>query len=248
MPTPSEPDGIAGASRLMLVAIHQPNFLPWLGFFDKFAKADRLIILDSVALQLTGGNYTNRVQMLINGSPSWVTVPLERGRSARAHIDTARIADVIGWRRKLKYAIHQSYGKAPCFSYTTPIIDRVLDANTSLLCDMNLIGIVAIAEALNIDTRKIVRSRELGCEGRSTELLANLVEAVGGDTYLMGHGATGYQDDAVFGRRGIAVRHQHYSQPAYPQYRAKQFLPGLSAIDALMNCGRDAVRLIGTVC
>ena len=71
----------------MLVAIHQPNFLPWLGFFDKLAKADRFIILDTVSLQLTGGNYTNRVQMLISGHPSWVTVPVARGRSARERIE-----------------------------------------------------------------------------------------------------------------------------------------------------------------
>ena len=104
------------------------------------------------------------------------SVPLKRGRSARERIDAARVAEVAGWRRKLKLSIQQSYSKAPYFGDTMPIIERVLDADTALLCEMNMIGILAIAEALNLDTRKILRSSELACEGQSTELLANLVE------------------------------------------------------------------------
>ena len=230
---------------MTLVAIHQPNFLPWLGFFDKLAKADRFVILDSVALQLTGGNYTNRVQMLINGTASWVSVPVKRGRSARERIDAAEVADVGGWRRKLKLSIQQSYSKTPYFRETMPIVERVLDADTALLCEMNMIGILALAEALDLDTGKIVRSSELECEGQSTTLLANLVEAVGGSAYLTGHGAGGYQDDDVFAQRGITVRHQQYQPPRYSQYRVSDFVPGLSAVDALMNCGRDTARLIG---
>ena len=125
------------------------------------------------------------------------------------------------------------------------IVDQVLNVDTKLLCDMNLTGILAIADALNIDTRKIMRARELGCDGHNTELLANLVEAVGGDTYLTGHGAGGYQDDSIFARRGIAVQPQHYRLPAYPQYRTKEFVPGLSAIDALANRGPRAAELVG---
>lgn len=229
----------------MLVAIHQPNFLPWLGFFDKLARADRFVILDTVALQLTGGNYTNRVQMLIGGKAMWMTVPLERGRSARERIDTARVAGVAGWRRKLKLSIQQSYAKAPYFDDAMPIVERVLDADTDLLCEMNMIGIAAVANVLNLDIGKIVRSSELACEGQSTELLANLVEAVGGSAYLTGHGAD-YQDDAVFSRRGIAVVRQQYRSPIYPQRRADDFIPGLSTIDALMNCGPQAASLISS--
>lgn len=134
---------------MTLVAIHQPNFLPWLGFFDKLARADRFIILDSIALQLTGGNYTNRVRMLINGKPKWMTVPIERGRSARERIGAAKVAGVAGWRRKLKLSIQQSYSKAHYYADTISIIDRVFDGDTQMLCEMNMIGILAIAQALS---------------------------------------------------------------------------------------------------
>lgn len=88
-------------------------------------------------------------------------------------------------------------------------------------------------------------SSQLACTGQSTDLLANLVEAVGGNAYLTGHGADAYQDDAVFRQRGIDVQRQNYQPPIYTQFRADEFVPGLSAIDALMNCGPDAAKLIG---
>ena len=85
----------------MLVAIHQPNFLPWLGYFDKIARADRFVILDSVPLQLTGGNYTNRVKMIVSGKPAWITMPLRRGHEARNRIDQAEYVGDAGTRRKI---------------------------------------------------------------------------------------------------------------------------------------------------
>ena len=229
---------------MTLVAIHQPNFLPWLGFFDKLASADCFILLDSVPLQLTGGNYTNRVKMLINGAPDWITMPLARGHEARSRIDRAEIVEQANWRRKLRRTIEQSYAKAPFFEPAMAIVNKVLDLPTASLSEINIAGIVAIAGALGLSTAKVRRSSELMVEGRSNDLLVNLVAAVGGDTYLAGHGAGGYQDDEIFARSGMTVRYQNYASPPYFQVGSKEFVPGLSAIDALMNCGRDAARLI----
>ena len=229
---------------MTLVAIHQPNFLPWLGFFDKIAKADRFIVLDSVPLQLTGGNYTNRVRMMVNATPDWITVPLRRGHDARSRIDRAEIVRQPNWLRKTRRTIEQSYARAPFFELAMPIVDKVLDLDTVSLAEINVTGILAVADALGLSTGKIVRSSELDAEGHSSELLANLVRAVGGNAYLTGHGAGGYQENDIFESRGIEVRYQNYVPPAYPQVGAREFVPGLSAIDALMNCGAGAARLI----
>jgi len=239
------PDAVpAGIPRMTLVAIHQPNFLPWLGFFDKLARADCFILLDSVPLQLTGGNYTNRVKMLVNGSPDWVTMPLKRGHEARSRIDRAEIVEQANWRRKLRRTIEQSYAKAPFFEPAMAIVNRVLELSTASLSEINVAGILAIAEALGLSTANIRRSSELMVEGQSNELLASLVAAVGGDTYLAGHGAGGYQDDEIFARSGVTVRYQNYAPPRYAQVGSNEFVPGLSAIDALMNCGGEAAKLI----
>jgi hypothetical protein len=227
----------------MLVAIHQPNFLPWLGWFDKLASADIFILLDTVPHQHTGSNYTNRVQILVQGEPTWVTVPVERGAEARNRIDQLRVVGPAGWRRKVRATLAQSYARAPHFAEAMPILETMLDAKTELLCEMNLIGIRAIADALCLPTR-MVRASELPAEGTATDRLVALVRAVGGDAYLTGHGAGGYQEDEKFAAAGIAVRYQRYVPTPYPQLRAGDFVPGLSAIDALMNCGPGARSLI----
>jgi hypothetical protein len=229
-----------------VVAIHQPNFLPWLGFFDKLARADKFVILDSVPLQLTGGNYTNRVRMIVNTAPAWITMPLRRGHDARSRIDQAEVVDETKWRRKLRSTVAQSYAKAKFFDLAMAIVDRMLDLKTTSLTEINMTGILAVAETLGLSPRKIVRSSELNVEGHSNELLANLVAAVGGSTYLAGHGAGGYQDDDIFASRGIAVAYQNYVSPSYPQIGVSEFIPGMSAIDALMNCGPAASKLIAS--
>ena len=159
----------------VVVAIHQPNFLPWLGYFDKIARADRFVILDSVPLQLTGGNYTNRVKMIISGKPSWLTMPLRRGHDARNRIDQAEYVGDAASRRKLERSIAQSYAKAPFFSSVMPLVERILGLETTSLVEFNLNGIYAVAEMLGLPTDRVVRSNAMAVEGHSSELLARIV-------------------------------------------------------------------------
>lgn len=230
----------------MLVAIHQPNFLPWLGYFDKIARADRFVVLDSVPLQLTGSNYTNRVKMVVSGKPSWITMPLRRGHKARSRIDQAEYVVNAAVRQRMIRSIAQSYAKAPFFTTTMPLVERILGLETTSLVDFNLSGIYVLAEMLGVSTAHIVRSSTMVVDGRSNELLIDIVRAAGGDTYLAGHGADGYQDNAIFAANGVAVQYQAYVHPVYRQCNVGEFVPGMSAIDALMNCGPDAARLIGS--
>jgi hypothetical protein len=238
---------------VMLVAIHQPNFLPWLGWFDKLARADILILLDTAAHQHTGSNYTNRVKILAQGEPRWITVPVVRGREQRSRIDRLRVAGNGVWRRKLRATIEQSYAKAPYFDQTMSIVDHVLGADTELLCELNLIALGAIARVLGLGCKPMLRASVItsvdaagvAAEFTGTDRLAALVRAVGGDAYLTGHGADGYQENERFAAAGIAVEYQHYTTPPYCQVRSGAFMPGLSAIDALMNLGGDAASLVG---
>jgi WbqC-like protein family len=229
----------------LLVAIHQPNFLPWLGWFDKLARADVFILLDTVPHQHGGSNYTNRVQILAQGEPCWITVPVTRGSDARHRIDRLRIADNGVWRRKLRATFAQSYAKAPFFDEAMTIADTVLDADTDLLCEFNLVALRLMAAALGLREPRLLRASTIVAEGTGTDRLVALVRAVGGDAYLTGHGASGYQEDERFAAAGIRVEYQRYAPPPYRQLRSGAFVPGLSAIDALMNCGSEAASLIG---
>jgi hypothetical protein len=220
----------------MLVAIHQPNFLPWLGWFDKLARADRLVLLDDVQTQLTGGNYTNRVKFLINGKPSWITVPLARGHEARKSIDTTPIAEDRNWRHKIIQTIRQSYSRAPYFAETFELIEPLLSNRAGYLGPYNIPALRALADAIGLGARQFVLSSELAIDGRSTDRLVAIVQAVGGSTYLTGGGAS-YQDDAIFAAAGIGVARQNFVHPTYPQFNSKEFVSHLSIVDALMNVG-----------
>ncbi|WP_448208558.1 WbqC family protein [Azospirillum sp. sgz302134] len=229
-----------------VVAIHQPNFLPWLGFFDKIARADIFVVLDNVALQRTGGNYTNHVRILMGGRPAWITVPVVRGEDARSRIDQARIAENGVWRRKLIRAIEQNYARTRCFAEVFPALLPLLETDTSGLRDFNLAGIRGLCAMMGVDAGKLVLASELPVEGRATDLLAGIVKAVGGTTYLVGGGAGGYQEDAVFAAAGIDVLRQDFVHPRYEQRGSENFVAGLSIVDALMNCGPAAVaRMLG---
>jgi WbqC-like protein family len=228
---------------MTIVAIHQPNFFPWLGWFDKLARADLFILLDSVPLQLTGGNYTNRVQVLVGGEPKWVTMPLARGSAARSVIASAAIADDHKWRRKLSMTIRQGYARARHFDDVMPVLTPLLENPASELCDYNIPALMALSHHLSLDPARFKRASELPGEGSSTALLASLVRAVGGSAYLTGGGAS-YQEDQVLAEAGLKVIRQSFQPVPYEQVGAQNFAPGLSVIDAVMNMGFQETSLM----
>lgn len=225
----------------MIVAIHQPNFLPWLGYFDKLARADLFVVLDNVAAQQTGGAYTNRVEVLVGGKRSWLTVPIARGTEARRRIADLRVVDSNPWRRKLRATIEQSYARAPFFAAVMPMVHALLERPGDRLADFNLAALTTIADLLWLEPRRIIRASALDVSGAGTDLLIAIVRAVGGTTYLCGGGAGSYQDDAKFSAAGLALQYQDFRHPVYPQVNASAFVAGLSVVDALMNCGYEGV-------
>jgi hypothetical protein len=220
-----------------LVAIHQPNFFPWLGFFDKIARADVFVVLDHVQFPKTrDGNWTNRVKMDVYGTPTWVTMPLVRGYDGLRRIDEMQIDHHTPWRRKLLRSLQDSYGRAPHFRETFPLVAPLVDNAADLVVDYNLSAITALCQALGLPTTHLVRSSSLDVSGGKTDLLVDLVRATQGTAYLAGGGASGYQDDALLESAGIAVEYQRFVHPVYPQ-RGDVFVPGLSVLDAIFHTG-----------
>jgi hypothetical protein len=223
-----------------VVAIHQPNFLPWLGFFDKLARADVLVLLDSVQFPRTSkGTWINRVKLLVGGDARWATVPIVRSEGSTLAIADVRIDDSRPWRMKLTRTIELNYRRAPAFGEVFPIVSELLATREERISAFNEHNIRRLAEALGLDTRKIVRSSDLDVEGQSTELLIELTVAAGGTAYMPGADAYRYQEDEKFAARGLELVPQAFVHPAYPQ-AVESFVPGLSIVDALMGCGLAA--------
>jgi hypothetical protein len=221
-----------------LVAIHQPNFFPWLGYFDKIRRADVFVFLDQVAYPRAGsggmGSWVNRVRLNIQGEARWITCPLQR-MTQGAPILAAAIDDKQFWRRNLVRTLETNYRRARRFDETMALLRPLIEAPQTNLAAFNISAIGAIAARLGANAR-FVRQSELSHEGAATALLVSLVKAVGGDAYLAGGGAEGYQQDELFEAHGLRLVAQNFTLATYGDPGAWQ--PGLSAIDYLMHDGR----------
>ncbi|MDR2416830.1 MAG: WbqC family protein [Holosporales bacterium] len=213
------------------IAIHQPNFLPWRGYFQKIHQADVFVFLDDVQISLRHNAITHRTRSLRNGTPQWLTMPVIRAE---------KILDVqIGDRArlcKLERKVREWYCKAPYFKTIFPILERVFAHETDSLAEFNINAITLLCHHLNIHT-PLMRSSTLNISSTKQERILDIVTALGGDRYLSGKGAIDYQSEDAFKDRNITLEYISYNLAPYPQFNSNTFVPGLSVIDLLMNCG-----------
>lgn len=230
----------AGATSL--VAIHQPNYLPWLGYFDKILRCDVFVFLDQV--QMSVQSYTQRVRVLNQGAPTWLTVPILKKGLFGQEIRDVDCNSTLPWRRKHLGTLQASYGRHPHFREVFPDLSDVLISAPDRLGALNEHLIRFVAERLGARCR-FVCGGELGVgDRRASELLAATVRAVGGTTYLYGGGGTKYQEAEPFESAGVALEAQRFEQRSYAQVGCMAFIPGLSIVDALFNLGYEGTRLL----
>jgi hypothetical protein len=226
-----------------VVAIHQPNFFPWLGYFNKIARADVFVALDNVQFAKTGGTWCNRVRILINHRPAWITMPVERGFHGVRTVREMRIAGTR-WRDPLLRTLELAYRRASHFAEVFPVLRRMIGLEAETVGEFNLENVRTLTSELGLDPMKVVASSTLRATGRATELLINIVRDVGGTAYLSGGGAGGYQEDEKFKAADLELIYQHFEHPSYVQRGEAGFTPGLSVIDALMQCGFEGTHAL----
>jgi hypothetical protein len=225
-----------------LVAIHQPNFYPWLGFFDKWHRADVFVLLDDVQYPKTGGGWTNRCGILVNGDKAWFTAPINRSFHGVKAICEIELSKEMIWREKLMRKLEHAYSRAPHYSEIQAIIGADLLTGQSHLFQLNLSSIKRIGGALGLDQNKIILSSSINVEARATQRLRDIVQEVRGSAYLSGGGAGGYQDEYVFSDAGIDLVYQNFKAHEYQQIENDAFVPGLSVLDALCFLGIEGTR------
>lgn len=230
-----------------VVAIHQPNFLPWLGYFAKMAKADTFVVYDSAQFPKTGGTWTNRVKLLMNGVGNWATMPIVRAYSGTRRTDEMLIDDGSPWRSKLLKTVCQNYARAPYFEETFQLTESLINLPETNIARFNEHGIRAVMEVLGLTT-PLVRASEMPVDGAATDALISMVREVGGTAYLSGDGATGYQENEKFTAAGLSLVKMNFAHPTYAQGATAEFVPGLSTIDALMWMGPQATSEMVKAC
>lgn len=228
----------------VVVAIHQPNFFPWLGYFDKINRSDIFIFLDHVQFPKKGGVWTNRVKILINGKASWFTVPIDRSYHGFMSVGEIEIQKSDPWRNKLIKTLVLNYTKAPFFTEIMGFLEPLIVNSENNLCQYNINAVLAISHELGINGNKFILSSELKYIGTANEMLVSLVKNVNGNIYMCGGGASGYQEDEVFTDAGVELVYQDFTHSIYKQNIGSEFIQGLSIIDALMNCGFLGVKLL----
>lgn len=224
-----------------VVAIHQPNLFPWLGYFDKINKSDIFILMDNVQFPKKGGTWTNRVRLAINGQPRWITVPIVRNYHGVRLIKDMEINNAIPWRTKMLKTIEFNYAKSLFFKEEWEYIQTLIHYDTQDLCDFNIQAIRSLTKHLGLDASKLIIGSTLKTEGRATELLLSMTNAVGGNTYICGGGANGYQEDGKFEEQGIRLLYQNFEHPIYSQ-SGNGFVSGLSILDVLFSCGKKTIK------
>lgn len=227
----------------MICAIHQPNFFPWLGYFHKLTQADVFVFLDNVQYPKTNsGTWVNRVKFLIGGSPQWFTCPIRRESGAQ-QIRNIQIHD-DSWKIKLRKTLSFHYGKANFFPKIMPLVETILNNNETHLAAFNIHAISELVRFMEIDTRLINQSslHDIQPKASGSCLLASICTQVGANTYLAGDGASSYEDTSQYDKCTISLTHTAFTPKPYPQGKTKEFIPGLSILDALMHLGPEETK------
>lgn len=222
----------------MKVAAHQPNYVPWLGYFAKLASADIFIFLDDVQLP-QGRSYVHRSRIHAQPDGVWLSAPIRR--EERQLIKDVRFADA-DWCRKHQATLFHTYRKAPFFDPVMTLVEGIYGTDTDSLAQFNMSAVTAIAGFLGLSCR-FELSSAFGVSQCSDDRLIELVKAVNGDTYLSGAGGQNYQHPEKFEAAGIRLCVREYRPRPYPQIQGG-FVSGLSVLDALFNLGPGAARLL----
>jgi hypothetical protein len=226
------------------IAIHQPHFLPWLGYLHRMASVDAFVLLDHV--QFERRNYQNRTMIRMNGAAHWLTVPvMQHSRDERIvdkQVDN-RDAGERAWGKQCARTLQHVYGKAAFFREYGGELKAILEAPYQRLVEVNQAGLDFLRERFGIRT-PLVRSSELGVSGAKSDLVLEVCKATGADTLLAGMGGSrGYLDVAHFAANGVRIEWHEFQHPVYAQPGPQSFLKGLSAIDMLLQCGPEPLQL-----
>jgi len=218
----------------MKVAIHQPQYLPWLPYFKKIEESDVFIFLDTVDFQKNG--LQNRNQIKTGQGAHWLTVPIRQQLGQK--IQDVRIDNSIDWRRKHWQTIRQCYGKAPFFKTYNQNIETLYAREWGCLNELNIELTMLMLSWMKIGTH-VLRSSQMKATGASSDLVLNLCLEAGAKQYLTGIGGKSYLDLESFQKAGVEIIYRPSLLPAdYPQlFRQTGFINHLSALDIVFNCG-----------
>jgi hypothetical protein len=224
---------------MTVVAIHQPQYLPWLGYFGKLDRCDVFCLLDTV--QYKKNEFQNRNRIKTADGWQWLTVPVTYRFPQR--IDEVGVNQTVDWQRKHLQALKTNYSKAPFFETYYASFEEFYQQSYEFLVQVNVACIQLLMELLGLE-RKLVLASSLQVNTEDPTLrLVQICQALGGAAYLSGKDGAKYMDVDMFADHQIDVLFQDFKHPHYAQFYGP-FEPNMSVVDLLFNCGPESLATI----
>jgi len=223
----------------MRLAVMQPYFFPYIGYWQLIHAVDRFVIYDDV--NYIKGGWINRNRILINEKPAYITVPLHQSSPNKCIYDITLQPGTF-WRDKLVKMVEITYRKAPHFDEVFPVMEGLIRYEAQNLADYLTHQLLSLSAFMKIKTEFVATSRcyaNNGLSGQSRLLDINKRE--GATTYINPQGGQALYDAEVFRHAGIDLKFIVMRPLTYRQ-GASGFFPNLSIIDSLMEIGPDEVR------
>ena len=228
----------------MIVSVHQPQYIPWLGYFDKIRKSDSFVFLDRV--QYKEREFQNRNKIRTKDGWLWLTVPVVSKGLGRQLIADAAIDNSVGWAREHCLSLKSAYGCAEFLTPHAPFFEDLYSRQWKKLSELCVCIIEYVLKELSIVTPLRYESR-LDISGAKTDRIVEICAKLKADTYLSGAGGRDYLEEDKFTKAGIKLEYQDFKHPAYRQQFMKtkeDFQPHMSALDLLFNEGPRAAEIL----
>ncbi len=223
----------------MIVSIHQPQYLPWLGYFDKIRRSDVFVFLDNVQFKKNEWQNRNRIKTAEGGQ--WLTVPVIHRFSQK--ISEVRINTTVQWGKKHLRGLLTNYSRAPYFQEYISFFEQAYEREWQYLAELNMHIIRFLTEALGVREKRFELASAYEAREDRTGRLVDLCRQLGADSYLSGRDGAGYLNLKEFEQERIQVIFQDFKHPRYPQLFG-DFEPFLSVIDLLFNCGPGSLSIL----
>lgn len=224
--------------KSIIVTIHQPEHLPWLGFFHKISQTDLFVILDNV--QFRKNYFQNRNKVRTSKGWSWITVPVSH--KANTLIKEVLIAPENRWKKKWWDTIYFSYKKAKYFDDYSGQLYSIINNDWKYLSHLNIRLIELLCNYIGIEIR-YVNASDMDLKGKGSDLILEMCQKLNAETYLSGVSGRDYLEKNKFEKENVKVVYQEFYHPIYKQLY-EPFEPCMSVIDLLFNYGPRSLDII----
>jgi hypothetical protein len=226
----------------MIISLHQPAYLPWLGYLEKVSRADVFIFLDSVQFGGKKDNFINRNKIKTSQGPQWLTIPVSLHGHSDEPLRMVTVDDSKPWRAKHLRSIELNYRRAPYFKECFSKLECLINTPGNSIVELCWQQLLFWLDEFDIRT-SIIRSSELSISSKKSDLVLDICRQFGAHNYLSGPMGKDYLDTNSFASHGIEIVYQNFVHPVYHQLWG-DFEPYMCIVDYWMNCGSGPLNFL----